>query len=148
MFCAILGEKVIAIHEDEDIINEYIKLYKHFHEDANNIYLGKIKNKKAAKYDDLYLEMIGDSFVQAKFVQSYSFFKDQIIEDNKRAKGVLERILSEEELDRKEKKHLMKTIELLESLIYENDKYIPDIGDLNNNKDQFDSMMRNIYESR
>ena len=104
MFCAILGEKVIAIHEDEDVINEYIKLYKHFHEDANNnIYLGKIKNKKAAKYDDLYLEMIGDSFVQAKFVQSYSFFKDQIIEDNKRAKGVLERILSEEELDRKEK---------------------------------------------
>lgn len=146
MFCVTVDEKVIAIHDDKEVVEEYARLYQYYHKDAD-IRIGKIKDKKAIKYDDLYLEMVGESFIQTKFMDcfNYGYLRSQIAEDNKKARNVLMRILSNEELDNKEKKHIKKTIELLEEYIYEDEKYVPTMKDLEYYKSQVDSLLYNIY---
>ena len=144
MYCACINEKVVAIHDDVEVIEEYVKLYEHYHEDAN-IKIGKIKNKKAAIYDDLYLEMVGNAFVQSKYVESFTILRRQMAEDTKRARNVLERLLVEEDMSKSEKKHLTKTIEFLESLIYEDEMYTPTEEELEYNKDQIDQVLNKIY---
>ena len=144
MYCACINEKVVAIHDDVEVIEEYVKLYEHYHEDAN-IKIGKIKNKKAAIYDDLYLEMVGNAFVQSKYVESFTILRKQMAEDTKRARNVLARLLVEEDMSKSEKKHLTKTIEFLESLIYEDEMYTPTEEELEYNKDQIDQVLNKIY---
>lgn len=125
MFCVfnLETQRIIGIHSDELICEEYINLYERHHPDAN-LEVAKIKKKMSEKFYDLYLVRLGDSYIPEKFIDAYKFFIPQIVEDHKKCIEIMMRVLEVEDLSKKDKRTLTKAIEIINCL---NDSdYIPD----------------------
>lgn len=120
MYCALStdGKKVIAIHDDIDVVEKYIDNIEKNH----NIRLpiGKIKKKQLKKhpeYNDLYLVRYNNIYVQAEYLETLSIISEDYIYDYRCAIEILLRSLEVEDMSENDMKAIKKSIKVLDKII-------------------------------
>ena len=135
MYCALdsNGKKIVAIHEDLEVVNKYCEMIKKFHD----VYLpiGKIKKKKikdSSMYEDLYLVRYNDSYVQAGYVDVLKLMSEDFAYDYKYTIEILMRVLElcGDDITKGEKKAIQKTIYALNRLIKDDADFVPELATL------------------
>ena len=133
-------KKLIAFHDDKDVVDTYVISIKHYHD----IDLTICKIKKNAMYklngkEDLYLVRYGSTYVQSGYVKYIQLASTQILDDDKYVLDVLYRILElEDELTKKEGKIIYKAIQILERLVSKDKEYTPSYQELQRLKTDYD----------
>ena len=131
--------KIIAFHEDEDVVDMYIETIYKYHD--IKLDKSKIRKKKLKNYqldDDLYLVRYGETFVQSGYTIYLQLQSEQYIEDEKYARDVLYRILETRSVKGKKLKKIKSAIEILEDFIYEDESFIPELKELKRMKMDYD----------
>ena len=144
---AVYDEKahVIAIHDEIDVIEKYVKSVYRCH----NVVLdfGKIKKSslnKLEKYDDLYLIRYADTYVQSGYLQYVEFANSQFIEDDEYARDVLIRILEFSNLSKKESKKIKNAIKVINDILEEDREYTPSLDELKDLKLHYDPYIYSV----
>lgn len=141
--------KIIAIHDDKEVVEKYNMLIYHHHKIRLDIIKAKKKNiKNSAYFDDLYLVRYGETYVQAGYLTYIQLAYGQATEDEKYAKDILLRILELNKISNKERKTLSKAVEILDRQIYSENQYTPSLNELKRLKSEYDPYIYNygIYE--
>ncbi len=146
MYCALStdGKKVIAIHDDIDVVEKYIDNIEKNH----NIRLpmGKIKKKQLKKhpeYNDLYLVRYNETYVQAGYSETLSITSDTYIHDYRYAKDILLRSLEVEDMDENERKAVKKSIMVLDRIVKSYEEYVPELSTLQSTKMDLEAYIEN-----
>lgn len=136
--------KIIAMHDDKEVVEEYNNLIYHYHKIHLNIIKAKKKSLKNKKFfDDLYLVRYGQTYVQAGYLTYIQLASDQIHDDMRFAKDILLRVLEINKLSNKDSKSISKAISIMDDLIYEDEQYTPSITELRNLKNDYDPYIYN-----
>ena len=102
----------VAFHDDYDVVKKYvISMTK---DDLEIAHVGKKKAKAFRDYNELYLVRYGDSYLTREM---YDVMKQRNAPDAYNyqvAIDVLYRLVEEGYVDRKDEKHIQKSIEILE----------------------------------
>ena len=147
MFCVIDDNNhVVAFHEDEEVVKTYVEMIKRSKDKTYHI--ATIKDKKIKKikdFEDLYLVRYGETYIQTEYLTYVELATNsQIDSDNKLCKEILFRILETQNLDKDDKKTIMKCIKVIDNIIEENETYTPSLSELRTLKDDFESYMHNM----
>lgn len=131
MFICHDNGKLIAFHEDEEVVDIYIEtIYKYHDVRLSKKKIRKKKLKSIDLNDDLYLVRYGETFVQSGYTTYLQIQSDQYIEDEKYARDILYRLLETRSVKGKKLRRIKSAIKILEDFIYEDESYIPDLKEL------------------
>lgn len=136
--------KIIAMHDEKSVVEEYNSLIFRYHKIHLDIIKAKKKSlKNKAYFDDLYLVRYGQTYVQAGYLTYIQLASDQMSEDMQFAKDILLRILEVNKLSNKESKTLTKAVNIMDRIIYEDERYTPSINELEHLKNDYDPYIYN-----
>ena len=141
--------KIIAIHDEKNIVEEYNDRVYYYHKIHLDIIKVKKKSVKKISYlDELYLIRYGETYVQAGYLTYIQLAYGQATDDEKYAKDILLRILELNKMSNKERKVLTKAVEILDRQIYSENQYTPSLSELKRLKSEYDPYIYNygIYE--
>lgn len=148
MYCALStdGKKVIAIHDDIDVVEKYIDNIEKNH----NIRLpiGKIKKKQLKKhpeYNDLYLVRYNNIYVQAEYLETLSIISEDYIYDYRCAIEILLRSLEVEDMSENDMKAIKKSIKVLDKIIKSYEEYVPKLSTLQSTKMDLEAFRDKCY---
>lgn len=148
MYCALStdGKKVIAIHDDIDVVEKYIDNIEKNH----NIRLpiGKIKKKQLKKhpeYNDLYLVRYNNIYVQAEYLETLSIISEDYIYDYRCAIEILLRSLEVEDMSENDMKAIKKSIKVLDKIIKSYEEYVPELSTLQSTKMDLEAFRDKCY---
>ena len=146
MFCVINEEnRVIAFHDDEDVVEAYVeRIQKQHNKEFTIASLSKKKANKIVDLDNLYLVRWGDTYVQCGFTQYLDLVSSQSIYDKRYCKEVLLKILETDDLSEKERKHISKTVEIVDKSLEVDETYTPTIEELQRLKTDYEPYMYNM----
>ena len=114
MYGAMLNNKLIAYHEDIDVVGKFVEK-----QNNDKIQIVKIKKKKKKKILDdvdcqeLYLVQYGDEYVPYEYYDTLKGITDQYSYDLLYCKNILYRLLEDGDRSEKEMKAIFKTISIL-----------------------------------
>jgi hypothetical protein len=114
MYGLIQGKRILAIHDDRDVISAYQDTLEN--DFGIKSVIGKIDKKKIknrVEYFELYLVRYGDNYVPSKFFMTARNTDDQAAYDLKYAHDILMRILKYS-TDEKDQKHLIKSLSIIQ----------------------------------
>ena len=127
------NDRVIAFHDEYDIVKTYVQRVKASHEDHPDLHIGKIKKKKVKNlqdYDDLYLVRYANTYVQSGYLVYLEMFSSQHIEDEQQCRDVLLKILECDIITGKERKHIERAVRVIDRLLEESKEYTPSFTEL------------------
>jgi hypothetical protein len=134
MYCVYDNDdNVIAFHDEYDVVETYIHHVRVSNPESPDLHIGKIKKKKIKTIidlDNLYLVRFGDTYVQSGYVEYLEIISSQSIYDNKCCKDVLLKILECNPLSDKERKHVEKTVAIIDRILTESKEYTPTLNNL------------------
>lgn len=141
-----IGDDLIAFNDSYDVCETYIDNVNKSNSNLFDRDLRIYKMRKKALYKleklyDLYLVRYGDTYIQQGYIDYLSIVSDQIIEDDQFTIDILERTVTRPEISKKDAKILMKAIEIMENIHYNDSVYTPDLKDLKKYKDEIDLNM-------
>lgn len=116
MYGVVMNNTIIGIHEDINICNAYLNDVRINKNSLCSVVKLKKKHKKIDKLYDLYLLKYGDSYIQTKYYDTLEYEDSVIIDQYIEAKNTLLSLLNFID-DEKEKKHINKTILILDKHI-------------------------------
>lgn len=116
MYGVVSDNRIIGIHEDIDICDNYAEEIRQNKNIICSVVKLKKKHKRNDKIYELYLLKYGDSYIQSKYYDTIEYEDNVILDEYKNAKNTLLSLLNFID-DDKEKKHINKTILILEKHI-------------------------------
>lgn len=116
MYGVVMNNTIVGIHEDIDVCNNYLQDVRINKNSLCSVVKLKKKHKKNDKLYDLYLLKYGDSYIQTKYYDTLEYEDSVIIDQYIETKNTLLSLLNFID-DEKEKKHINKTILILEKHI-------------------------------
>ena len=146
MYCVYDGNnRIIAFHDDLEIVTSYVHDIQHSHSDANDLQIGKIKKKKVKStidYYDLYLVRYGDTYVQSRYIDYADLVGGQCMYDNQQCRDTLLRILECDDISDKERKSIEQTVKIINRILDNDKKYTPTIQQLITYETEFSQYMQ------
>lgn len=134
MYCACDETKrIVALHDDYEVIETYIRNVEASYENSQKLHIGKIKKKKIKKLidsDNLYLIRYADTYIQSGYLTCMELLSSQSIHDNRLCKDVLLKILECHSINDKERKSIERTVKVIDRLLQEAKEYTPSLKDL------------------
>lgn len=139
-------ENIIAFHDSKKVVEKYVDSVFSIH----NILLEIGKIKKDSEYklqnnDELYLVRYNDTYVQEGYLLYLQIVSDCRcgVEDEEFTRDILFRLLEMNRLNNKEKKVIEKAIKVIDSLLAEDEKFIPTLDQLKSLKLDYDPYIYN-----
>ena len=134
MYCAYdSNHRVVAFHDEYDVVEKYIKNVIASHDECPDLHIGKVKKKKLKKledFDDLYLVRYAHTYVQSGYMVFLEMLSSQHIEDQQQCKDMLLKILECNTLSNKERKHIEKSVKIIDRILEESKEFTPSITEL------------------
>jgi len=131
MYCVYdTTDKIIAFHDDIDVVTTYVTNIKKSNSDHPDLKIGKIKKKKVKStidFDDLYLVRYGDTYIQSKYIMYGELLSGQCIYDNQHCRDTLLRILECDDITPKERKTIERTVKIIDRILQNDKEYTPTI---------------------
>ena len=127
------NDRVIAFHDDYDVVETYVHRVKASHIDLPDLHIGKIKKKKVKKlqdFDDLYLVRYASTYVQSGYLMFLEMMSIQHIEDEQQCKDTLLKILECNNISDKERKHLERAVKIIDRILEESKQFTPSFQEL------------------
>lgn len=149
MFCVLdENENIIAYHENKSIVKKYVGNIYRCHSILLTIKKYKKNDSIYTNLPDLYLVRYADTYVQAGYLLYIQLLSDQVDYDHEYVRDILLRILEITTLSKKEKKHLEKSVEIIDKMLANEKRYTPTIQDLKSIKTDYDPYFYNagIYD--
>ena len=145
MYGVLEGRTLIAVHDDEEVVDEFVQ--QQSAKQLNIVKLKKSKSKeikRSSKYQDLYLVRYGDMYVPYEYYDTVKELNGQAAYDIKYCRDVIMRLLEEHEFTDKEVKHMMKTVCILAEV---SDDTVVDIETVRHMKEMNDQYRQTINGS-
>lgn len=140
------NDKLQAVHKKLGVIKKYIRMITN----SNRDIVFFVKKQKKNDIDQqllssLYLVPYYDTFIQDGYQEYIHMASDQSYEDIKKAISVCFSVYESRNIAQKEKKVILKTIEILSDICEKDIKYIPTLSELNRIKDTFEPYRNKYY---
>lgn len=119
MYIIVKGKEIIAAHDDEDIITEYLRSQ----DNSSDMELLKVKKKKSRELEqvpsflDVYLVRYGDFYVPYSQYEALKNLTSQRDFDLKYCRDILFRLLEEGIVEKKDIQAVKKTLNIVMSQI-------------------------------
>lgn len=143
---AFLNGEIIAVHDDVKIVENYAysKQNRKYKIIVRKVPKKEIKNSQ--EYLDCYLVEVGlDNFIPAKYYESFMNSEGDTIAEYEQAKRTLMKIIEFENLDPREVKHMIATLDTLQRMIDAvHEDFHPDISFLEYNDEIYNDFRNNL----
>lgn len=115
MYAVIFQKQIIAIHDELQVVEEFVQNQP----SSDEFSIVKLKGKKSKneKYQDLYLVICNGEYVPYNLYSTLKKERDCDNHDLIMCKETLFKLLSETSLDKKERKSIRKTLIILDDII-------------------------------
>lgn len=137
--------EIVAHHEEYDVCRRYRdNVYKTSQEMLEII---NTKKKKISVPDDLYLERFLDTYVPKRYILYLELSGSiELYEDHLHAKDTIFRILEHEKLGKKQKKGLIKGLEVLLELLDDEMNYTPSPDECKRLEEHYSEFLHYNYD--
>ena len=119
MYGAVMNKRIVAIHDDNDVVEEFINNQPN----SDDFTMIKIKNKKKIRsmpeYEDLYLVICDGQYVPYELYDTLKQESDAGNYDLIRCKETLYRLIEDGGLSKKEMDYISKTLKIVSERISE-----------------------------
>ena len=137
-------DQVIAFHEDEEVVERYVKKIYELHK----IGLRIKKIKKSSEYklqtkDDLYLVRYHNVYVQSGYLVYLELRDEDFLEDELYVRDILCRMLEFNKLRKSQRKKLESAVKIVEEILEENRNQVPTLDSLQKMKLDYDPYFYN-----
>lgn len=135
--------RIVAYHEKKDVVKRYYQLITNQNPSISYSVIKCKMNlvKQKTDYYNYYLVPFGKGYIQAGYIDLILHDHETCVRDYEFARDILKRLLEfDEDLSKKDEKHIVHSIQLIEKRIHQEKESIPTLDSLK----QIESM-RNEY---